>query len=93
MAHVERQRVERVNSFSHVIKASDEDIQWLYGLDEGADLDDIVKAWIGDTGRHVFVELPGGTLEITWPGDQSPVTMAGPTAFVFEGDFLLEQAE
>jgi fructokinase len=30
---VERERVERVNSFSHIIKASDEDIQWLYGLD------------------------------------------------------------
>ena len=47
----------------------------------------------GRVGRHVFVELPGGTLEITWPGDDSPVTMAGPTAFVFEGDFLLEQTE
>ncbi|GGA79117.1 diaminopimelate epimerase [Arenimonas soli] len=52
-----------------------------------------VLARRGRIGRHVFVELPGGTLEITWPGDQSPVTMAGPTAFVFEGDFLLEQVE
>ncbi|WP_339828968.1 diaminopimelate epimerase [uncultured Arenimonas sp.] len=52
-----------------------------------------VLARRGRIGRHVFVELPGGTLEITWPGDDSPVTMAGPTAFVFEGDFLLEQTE
>lgn len=52
-----------------------------------------VLARRGRVGRHVFVELPGGTLEITWPGDDSPVTMAGPTAFVFEGDFLLEQTE
>ncbi len=52
-----------------------------------------VLARRGRVGRHVFVELPGGTLEITWPGDHSPVTMAGPTAFVFEGDFLLEQVE
>ncbi|WP_374602177.1 diaminopimelate epimerase [Arenimonas sp.] len=52
-----------------------------------------VLARRGRVGRHVFVELPGGTLEITWPGDGSPVTMAGPTAFVFEGDFLLEQPE
>lgn len=52
-----------------------------------------VLARRGRVGRHVFVELPGGTLEITWPGDDSPVTMAGPTAFVFEGDFLLEQPE
>ena len=65
---VERQRVERVNSFSHVIKASDEDIQWLYGLDEGADLDGIVNQWIGDTGRHVFVTRGGDGTSIYRPG-------------------------
>jgi fructokinase len=64
----ERMRVERVNSFSHVIKASDEDIQWLYGLDEGADVDDIVKAWIGDSGRHVFVTRGGDGTSIYRPG-------------------------
>jgi fructokinase len=64
----ERKRVERVNSFSHVIKASDEDIQWLYGLDEGADLDAIVNAWIGDTGRHVFVTRGGDGTSIYRPG-------------------------
>ena len=37
--------------------------------------------------------LPGGTLEITWPADDAPVVMAGPTAFVFEGELLLEQPE
>lgn len=52
---VERVRVERVNSFSHIIKASDEDIEWLYSLAEGADLDGIVRGWIGDTGRVVLV--------------------------------------
>jgi diaminopimelate epimerase len=41
----------------------------------------------GRVGRHVFVELPGGTLEIHWPSDTAPVTMAGPAAFVFEGEF------
>ena len=30
---IERERVERVNSFSHIIKASDEDIEWLYDLE------------------------------------------------------------
>lgn len=39
----------------------------------------------GRLGRHAFVELPGGTLEITWPHDDAPVVMAGPAAFVFEG--------
>jgi len=51
----ERMRVERLNQISHIIKASDEDIEWLYGLAEGADLDDIVHSWIGDTERIVLV--------------------------------------
>ncbi|MBS0198856.1 MAG: diaminopimelate epimerase [Proteobacteria bacterium] len=40
----------------------------------------------GRIGRDVAVELPGGTLRITWPDNASAVTMAGPTAFVFEGE-------
>lgn len=57
----ERLRVERINDISHIIKASDEDIQWLYDLipntDEGSelDVDKIVWNWIGESGRHVFV--------------------------------------
>lgn len=51
----ERVRVERLNQISHIIKASDEDIEWLYGLSEGADLDEIVSDWIGDTERIVLV--------------------------------------
>ncbi|MEY3908382.1 MAG: hypothetical protein RLZZ90_289 [Actinomycetota bacterium] len=54
-AEEERVRVERVNQMSHIIKASDEDIEWLYSLEAGADIDEIVWQWIGDTGRHVFV--------------------------------------
>jgi fructokinase len=65
---VERVRVERVNSMSHLIKASDEDIQWLYGLDEGADLDAIVQGWIGDSGRHVFVTRGGDGTSLYRPG-------------------------
>ena len=55
----ERVRVERINSISHLIKASDEDIQWLYGLDEGASLDQIVGDWIADTDRVVLVTRGG----------------------------------
>lgn len=39
-------------------------------------------------GREVDVELPGGTLHIAWPGEGHPVTMAGPAAFVFEGEWI-----
>jgi fructokinase len=41
----ELERVLRVNTQSHIIKASDADIQWLYGLQEGADLDAIAAEW------------------------------------------------
>ncbi|MEN9713629.1 MAG: hypothetical protein RLZZ164_293 [Actinomycetota bacterium] len=54
-AATERTRVERLNSISHIIKASDEDIYWLYGLAEGSSVDEIVANWIGDTERVVMV--------------------------------------
>lgn len=37
--------------------------------------------------RDVDVVLPGGTLRIAWPDDASTITMAGPAAFVFEGEW------
>ena len=36
--------------------------------------------------REVEVALPGGNLRINWRDDRAPITMAGPTAFVFEGE-------
>jgi fructokinase len=51
----ERVRVERLNSISHIIKASDEDIYWLYDLAEGSSVDEIVANWIGDSDRVVLV--------------------------------------
>ena len=55
----ERVRVERVNSFSHLIKASDDDINWLYGLEPGSNVDQIAWDWIGDTAKVVFVTRGG----------------------------------
>lgn len=65
---IERARVERVNQFSHLIKASDEDIEWLYGLEPGTDIDEIVYNWIGDSGRHVFVTRGGDGVSVYRPG-------------------------
>lgn len=42
----------------------------------------------GRLGRHVDVHLPGGRLTIDWPADGASVRMAGPAAFVFEGEWL-----
>jgi fructokinase len=64
----ERERVERVNSFSHLIKASDDDISWLYGLEgssgTGDAIDQIVWNWIGDTEKIVFVTRGGDGVSI-----------------------------
>jgi len=46
----------------------------------------LVRAGLVD--RAVRVRLPGGDLEIEWPADDAPVRMRGPTAFVFEGEWL-----
>ncbi|KZX56994.1 diaminopimelate epimerase [Halioglobus sp. HI00S01] len=45
----------------------------VYGLKRG---------WLRDS---VTVQLPGGKLSISWPGDGHGVIMTGPTAVVFEG--------
>ena len=41
----------------------------------------------GRVEREVAVMLPGGQLDISWPSDEAPVAMAGPVAFVFEGEW------
>ena len=41
----ELERVERINEISHIIKASDADLEWLFELSEGADLDQICFEW------------------------------------------------
>ena len=41
----------------------------------------------GRVDRDVTVALPGGELRIALPADDVPLTMSGPTAFVFEGEW------
>jgi diaminopimelate epimerase len=41
----------------------------------------------GRVARDVTVVLPGGELQIAWPDDSAQIVMAGPAAFVFEGEF------
>src|SRR5690606_3792335 len=47
-----------------------------------------VLARAGRVGREVAVALPGGELRIDWPDDAAGISMAGPTAFVFEGEWI-----
>ncbi|HZH44854.1 MAG TPA: diaminopimelate epimerase [Lysobacter sp.] len=46
----------------------------------------------GRIAGEVDIELPGGTLRVAWPQPDSPITMAGPAVFVFEGAWPLESA-
>lgn len=39
----------------------------------------------GHLGEEVQVDLPGGSLQISWQGEASPVMMTGPATTVFEG--------
>ncbi|MFL6592776.1 MAG: diaminopimelate epimerase [Luteimonas sp.] len=39
----------------------------------------------GRIDREVIVALPGGELRIGWPDAETPVSMAGPATFVFDG--------
>ena len=41
----------------------------------------------GRVDREITVSLPGGDLQIAWPDDGASIVMAGPTAFVLEGEF------
>ena len=60
----ERARIERVNSFSHLIKASDDDINWLYGLEPETNVDQIAWDWIGESSKIVFVTRGGDGVSI-----------------------------
>jgi diaminopimelate epimerase len=39
------------------------------------------------SGRTILAHLPGGDLELEWPGDGAPVTMTGPATEVFCGEW------
>jgi diaminopimelate epimerase len=41
----------------------------------------------GQVDRRVQVDLPGGRLQIDWPGPGHTLWMTGPAAFAFEGDW------
>ncbi len=43
----------------------------------------------GDVADCVWVELPGGTLQIDWKGPGHPLWMTGPAAFAFEGEWTI----
>lgn len=68
---VELDRVLRINGFSNIIKASDADIEWLYGLAPGADLDEIASQW--SAGKLVIVTRGGDGVSLYLDGSRIDV--------------------
>jgi fructokinase len=74
----ERNRVEKLNQISHIIKASDADIEWLYDLSLGQNLDSIATEWSkgklvivtkGSAGVSIYrdgkkIDVPGKKVEL-----------------------------
>ena len=68
----ELERVLRINAFSNIIKASDADIEWLYGLAPGADLDEIANLW--SAGKLVIVTRGGDGVSLYLDGKRIDVS-------------------
>jgi len=62
----ELERVLKINDHSHIIKASDADIEWLFDLEAGADLTDIVERWT--RGGKVLIVTKGGDGVVVYRG-------------------------
>jgi fructokinase len=65
-------RVTRINAFSDIIKASDADLEWLYGLDEGSDVDSIAHAW-SEGGKLVVITRGGSGASLYRGGNRVDV--------------------
>lgn len=70
---VELERVLRLNEISHLIKASDADIEWLYDLPAGADLDQIANQWASN-GKLVVITRGGDGASLYRNGHRLDVT-------------------
>ena len=63
----ELERVLKLNDYSHIIKASDADIEWLFDLEPGADLSEIVERWT--RGGKLLIVTKGGDGAVVYRGD------------------------
>lgn len=70
---VELERVLRINNLSHIIKASDADIEWLYELEPGSNLDEIANSW-SQGGKLVVITRGGDGASLYRSGERLDVT-------------------
>jgi fructokinase len=68
----ELERVTRINKFSDIIKASDADLEWLFGLAEGSDIDSIAHSW-SEGGKLVVITRGGDGASLYRGGERIDV--------------------
>ncbi len=49
----------------------------------------VAAGLLGRVGSHVVLNLPGGTLEVGWPGPGHSISLTGPTEVSFRGQLML----
>ncbi len=65
---VELARVQNLNALSHIIKASDADIEWLFDLEAGSDISAIANSW-AQGGKLLLVTRGGDGVDIYKDGE------------------------
>ena len=87
---VELDRVQRVNGFSNIVKASDADIEWLFDLAPGASLDAIAEDWAGED-KLVVITRGGEGADMYFAGEKLsvPAPKINPVDTVGAGDTFM----
>lgn len=75
---------------SHLqLRVHERGVGWTLACGTGACAAMAVLHQRGAVDDRVQVNLPGGTLQIDWPGPGQPLWMTGPAAFAFEGEWTV----
>lgn len=70
------------------LRVHERGVGWTLACGTGACAAVAVLRRCGEVDERVRVDLPGGTLDIHWPGPGHTLWMTGPAAFAFEGEWL-----
>lgn len=68
----ELERITRINQFSDIIKASDADLEWLFDLAQGSNVDDYAHGW-SQGGKLVVITRGGAGVSLYQSGERIDV--------------------
>jgi diaminopimelate epimerase len=81
--------VQRLDRDRLALRVHERGAGWTLACGTGACAAMAVLHQRGEVADRVQVNLPGGALQIDWPGPGHPLWMSGPAMFVFEGEWTL----